>query len=77
MSPFAGEGANLAVADGAELAAALLAHPGDVEKALEVYEEALFPRGEASAVQSAEGLEMCFSADAPRRLLDQFASFQG
>jgi 2-polyprenyl-6-methoxyphenol hydroxylase-like FAD-dependent oxidoreductase len=76
MSPFAGEGANLAMADGAELAAALLAHPGDVEKALTVYEEAMFPRGEASAVLSAEGLVLCFGADAPRGLVDQFAAFQ-
>ncbi len=75
MSPFAGEGANLAMLDGAELAAALIAHPGDVEKALAVYEEALFPRSEASAVMSAESLALCFRADAPQGLVDQFAGF--
>ncbi|HWO65531.1 MAG TPA: NAD(P)/FAD-dependent oxidoreductase [Umezawaea sp.] len=75
MSPFAGEGANLAMQDGAELAAALLAHPGEVEKALLVYEEALFPRSEASAVMSAESLITCFRADAPQGLVDQFAAF--
>ncbi|MCS7480676.1 FAD-dependent oxidoreductase [Umezawaea endophytica] len=75
MSPFAGEGANLAMQDGAELAAALIAHPGDVEKALRVYEEALFPRGEASAAMSAESLVLCFRSDAPRGLVEQFAAF--
>ncbi|MFD3912342.1 FAD-dependent oxidoreductase [Streptomyces sp. NPDC058603] len=72
MSPFAGEGANLAMLDGAELAAAIVAHPGDTEKALTVYEEALFPRAEASAVESADSLALCFGPDAPQGLVDQF-----
>ncbi|MFE9482930.1 FAD-dependent oxidoreductase [Streptomyces spororaveus] len=39
-----GEGANLAMYDGAELGKALAAHPGDVEAALTEYEQAMFPR---------------------------------
>lgn len=76
MSPFAGEGANLAMLDGAELAKAIVAHPGDVEAALSVYERALFPRSEASAAESAENLNICFREDAPDGLLEQFKAYQ-
>jgi 2-polyprenyl-6-methoxyphenol hydroxylase-like FAD-dependent oxidoreductase len=71
MSPFAGEGANLAIFDGAELGQAIAAHPGDLEAALAVYEDALFPRGEASAAGSAENLDNMFAPDA----LDRFTEF--
>ncbi|WP_405865784.1 FAD-dependent oxidoreductase [Streptomyces sp. NBC_00005] len=74
MSPFAGEGANLALFDGSELGLALAAHPGDTEAALAAYEEKLFPRSEASAADSARGGELLFRADAPQGLLDMFAA---
>ncbi|HEY3712404.1 MAG TPA: NAD(P)/FAD-dependent oxidoreductase [Amycolatopsis sp.] len=74
MSPFAGEGANLAMLDGAELGLALAAHPGDVEAALAEYERALFPRSEESAKDSADGLVMCFEESAPKRLLEMFTA---
>ena len=45
LAPPDGEGANLAMQDGAELGLALAAHPGDVEAALAVHEAALFPAG--------------------------------
>ncbi|MFI5696850.1 FAD-dependent oxidoreductase [Kribbella sp. NPDC051586] len=72
MSPFAGEGANLAMQDGAELAAALLAGP-DTDTALAAYESALFPRAQASAAESAANLEISFAPDAPAGILDFFA----
>ncbi|MEV5347666.1 NAD(P)/FAD-dependent oxidoreductase [Streptomyces achromogenes] len=72
MSPFAGEGANLALLDGAELGLALAAHPGDTEAALAAYEARMFPRAEASAVESARGQELLFAADAPRGLVEMF-----
>jgi 2-polyprenyl-6-methoxyphenol hydroxylase-like FAD-dependent oxidoreductase len=74
MSPFAGEGANLAMQDGAELALAIAANPGSAEDALAKYEQALFPRSAESADQSAQGLAMCFNPESPQGLLDFFNS---
>ena len=74
MSPFAGEGANLAMQDAAELAAALIAHPTDNEAALAAYESDLFPRAEQSATESARNLEVCFAPDAPDGLVNFFAT---
>ncbi|WP_328865293.1 FAD-dependent oxidoreductase [Streptomyces sp. NBC_00304] len=44
LIPPNGEGANLAMLDGAELGAALAAHPDDVEAGLGAYERVMFPR---------------------------------
>ncbi|MFE0652523.1 FAD-dependent oxidoreductase [Streptomyces sp. NPDC059534] len=74
MSPFAGEGANLAMLDGAELAEAVAAHPGDTEAALTSYEQALFPRSEASAAESAAGLETMFGDHGLERMIEFFTS---
>nr|BFD87212.1 FAD-dependent monooxygenase [Streptomyces sp. Xyl84] len=71
MSPFAGEGANLAMLDGAELALTVAAHPGDTEAALAAYEEALFPRSEESAAESAANLDTMFG----ERGLEQMVAF--
>lgn len=75
MSPFAGEGANLAMFDGAELGLALAAHPADAEAALAAYEDALFPRSERTARDSARGQETLFHDLAPEPLVDMFAAF--
>lgn len=74
MSPFAGEGANLAMIDGADLGRALAAHPGDVEAALAAYEVPLFARSRKSAQESAEGLETIFDERAPQPLVELFTS---
>lgn len=74
MSPFAGEGANLAMLDGLELGHALLAHRDDVEAALSTYEASLFTRSEAAARGSEQGLQTCFAPDAPSGLVEFFRS---
>ncbi|WP_344621875.1 NAD(P)/FAD-dependent oxidoreductase [Kitasatospora arboriphila] len=51
-----GEGANLAMLDGAELGKALAAHPGDVEAALTEYEQSMFPR--SAEIATFEGVEV-------------------
>lgn len=75
MSPFAGEGANLALIDGADLGRCLVDHHGDLDAALTAYEAILFPRSEVAAQESVEGLDAIFDASAPKPLLDMFAQF--
>jgi 2-polyprenyl-6-methoxyphenol hydroxylase-like FAD-dependent oxidoreductase len=74
MSPYAGEGANLAMLDATELAAAIVEHGDHIETALTQYEAAMFRRSMAAAEKSAKGLEMCFAADAPKELVHFFAA---
>lgn len=72
MSPFAGEGANLAMFDGAALALRIAAQRNDVESALSTYEHALFPRSAEVAQRSADNLRRFFGPDAPRSTVDLF-----
>ncbi|MGY4478743.1 FAD-dependent oxidoreductase [Bradyrhizobium sp. USDA 3364] len=71
MAP-SGEGANLALYDGAELAAAIAAKPDDVEAALAAYEKDLFRRSSAEAAAAEELLEVCYGDNAPQSLIDFF-----
>ena len=70
LMPPSGDGANLAMLDGAQLGQAIAAHPGDTEAALAAYETALFPRNESFAADAREILELCLGDRAPFGLLE-------
>jgi 2-polyprenyl-6-methoxyphenol hydroxylase-like FAD-dependent oxidoreductase len=64
LAPPNGEGANLAMLDGAELGRAIATHPDDAEVALAEYEQAMFPRA-AAAAGGEDTYEIMLGDDAP------------
>ncbi|WP_433088355.1 FAD-dependent monooxygenase [Dactylosporangium sp. CA-052675] len=69
LQPPNGEGANLAMQDGAELGLAIAAHPGDIEAALASYEEAMFPRSAAAGAEGAVNNAVLLGAGAAANLV--------
>lgn len=63
-----GEGANIAMLDGAELGAALGTHPDDIEHALAEYEQAMFTRAE-TPVDEAVLIDSLFGGEIPESLV--------
>ncbi|MFM0342544.1 FAD-dependent oxidoreductase [Paraburkholderia sp. RL17-347-BIC-D] len=76
MSPFAGEGANLAMYDGAELGKAISANPGDVEAALIAYEKDLFARSASTAAEAERNLKLFFNDNSPQSVVEFFTNYQ-
>ncbi|MFF8356527.1 FAD-dependent oxidoreductase [Streptomyces chartreusis] len=68
-----GEGANLAMLDGAELGRAIAARPDDIEAALTEYEQVMFPRSaEIAASEDAEIHRVDSEANTAQGLIDMF-----
>ncbi|WP_135454750.1 NAD(P)/FAD-dependent oxidoreductase [Mycobacterium sp. DL99] len=67
-----GDGANLAMFDGAQLGEAIAARLDDTEAALSSYEEAMFPRSEAAAVAAHQTIDAIFGAGAPDGVINLF-----
>ena len=72
LMPPVGEGANMALLDGALLGLALAAHPDDHAAAVAEYEREMFERTGAAARMSADMQELLNSPDAAQRLLAFF-----
>ncbi|MFI0187954.1 FAD-dependent oxidoreductase [Streptomyces sp. NPDC017082] len=72
LMPPVGQGANMALLDGALLGLALAAHPDDFAAAVHDYEDEMFARTGAAARMSADMQESLASPDAARNMLAFF-----
>lgn len=71
MSPFAGQGANMAMLDATELALSLV-HHANIDTAIKVYEEKMFEYSTKAAKQSDANLKLSFSDDAARKFANMW-----
>ena len=74
MTPFAGQGVNLAMQDAFELAHLVIQKQEDLVNAIREYEEGMFERAARSAFATKAGLDMAFNTNAPQGLVDFFSS---
>ena len=72
LMPPTGEGANLAMFEGAELGLGIAAHPEDVEAAFATYEDAMLSRSKSEAADARELLDLCLSQRTPLGLIEFF-----
>jgi 2-polyprenyl-6-methoxyphenol hydroxylase-like FAD-dependent oxidoreductase len=72
LMPPVGQGANMALLDGARLGLALAAHPDDFPAAVREFEREMFDRTGSAARMSADMQELLTSPDAARRMLAFF-----
>lgn len=71
MSPFAGEGVNLAMLDAAKLALAIAGHD-EIDDAIQAYEESMYVYSSESAQGSDDNLKLMFSDNAAANLKGLF-----
>ncbi len=71
MSPFSGQGVNMAMQDAVELADAISEHPS-LESALRAFEQSMFVRAKRSAEIAALALNHTIASDAPSSTLAFF-----
>lgn len=75
MTPFAGEGANMAMLDGANLAAAIaeaVNNGKDFASSIESFEKEMFALANVHATESANNLHMFMAEDAPTGIVNFF-----
>lgn len=75
MTPFAGEGANMAMLDGANLAATIadvVKNGKDLTSSVEVFEKDMTALATVYATESANNLDLCVAEDAPNGMLTLF-----
>lgn len=72
MSPFAGEGVNLAMIDAMDLALTIV-KSGVEGEGIKAFEKKMAERAAEMAKESAENLELIFSPDAPKPFLKRMA----
>ncbi|MBC0856511.1 FAD-dependent oxidoreductase [Pantoea stewartii] len=70
LMPPNGEGANLAMFDAFELAKEILANPNDIKAAQTSYEESMFLRSAAEALDTRILLDLCLGENAPFGMLE-------
>ncbi|RNB86542.1 FAD-dependent monooxygenase [Brevibacillus nitrificans] len=74
MSPFAGEGVNLAMQDAMELALAIVRND-DVSVAIQEYEDKMYVYSSEKARVSYDNLVLCFSQEAAPKLAELMSSY--
>ncbi|QDK42684.1 FAD-dependent monooxygenase [Bacteriovorax stolpii] len=75
MSPFAGEGANLALYDGAELGKHIVKNLDNIEAALSDFEKEMFLRSAHSAEESDRNSKLFFNNESPQSVVNLFLGY--